>query len=124
MSGVWLWLSLTVAGGLGALARYGVSGWVQRRLDTTHPFGTAVVNLAGTALLAALVAAWRHGLATDEVLAVAGAGFCAGFTTFSTWMLEMARLGEAGRAGRRAAAADLAGQLLAGVVIAGIILAA
>lgn len=116
-------LALMIAGGLGALARYGLSGWVQHRVDTAHPYGTAVVNLAGTVVLAALIGAWRHGLVIDGVLIVAGAGFCAGFTTFSTWMLEMVRLGEAGRAGQRAAAADLAGQLLAGVVIAGVILA-
>lgn len=124
MSNIELSLLLMVAGGFGALARYGASGWVQRHLDTTHPYGTAAVNLVGTALLAALIAAWRHGLLPDEVMIVAGAGFCAGFTTFSTWMLEMMRIGEASRDGRRAAVADLAGQLLVGAALAGLILAA
>lgn len=124
MSSGWTAPVLLVVGGLGALARYGLSGWVQRRLDTTRPHGTVVVNLAGTALLTAIIVAWRAELVTDEALIVVGAGFCAGFTTFSTWMLEMVRLAETGRVGRRAAVTDLAGQLAGGLLLAAVILVA
>lgn len=122
MRGFWVAALVTVAGGAGALARYALSGWVQRRLDTTRPYGTAAVNLAGTVLLAALVVAGREGVLADDVLAIGGAGFCAGFTTFSTWTLETVRLAEQGKGGRRAAAVDLMGHVLAGIVLAGVIL--
>lgn len=118
MTGDWLVPLLLVAGGLGALARYGLTGWVQRHLDSARPYGTVVVNLVGTALLTALVMGWRRELIPDAVAVVVGTGFCGGFTTFSTWMLEVIGLGEAGRPGRRAAVIDLVGQSVAGVVVA------
>lgn len=113
---------LLAAGGLGAVARYGLSGWVQQRLDSPRPYGTVAVNLLGTALLTALVVLWRHELVPDTVAVVVGVGFCASLTTFSTWMVEMIRLAEAGRAGRRAAVIDLVGQLVGGVVVAAAII--
>lgn len=118
MSGGWMIPLLLAAGGLGAVARYGLSGWVQQRLDSPRPYGTVAVNLLGTALLTALVVLWRHELVPDTVAVVVGVGFCASLTTFSTWMVEMIRLAEAGRAGRRAAVIDLVGQLVGGVVVA------
>lgn len=118
MTGDWLVPLLLVAGGLGALARYGLTGWVQRHLDSTRPYGTVVVNLVGTALLTALVMGWRRELVPDAVAVVVGTGFCGGFTTFSTWMLEVIGLGQAGPSGRLAAVIDLVGQTVAGVVVA------
>ena len=37
------WILAIVAGCIGALARYIATGAVQRRLDTTLPWGTAAV---------------------------------------------------------------------------------
>lgn len=122
MSSGWIVGLLLVAGGLGALARYGLSGWVQHRLDTTRPYGTVAVNVAGTALLATLIVLWRRELVPDAVAVVVGAGFCAGLTTFSTWMLETIHLADTGRAGRRTAVTDLLGQLMAGLVVAAAII--
>ena len=39
------WIAL--AGGLGSLARYGLTGLVQRILGSGYPWGTTVVNLSG-----------------------------------------------------------------------------
>lgn len=118
MSGGWMVPLLLAAGGLGAVARYGLSGWVHQRLDSTRPYGTVAVNLVGTAVLTVLVILWRRDLVPDAVAVVVGVGFCASLTTFSTWMLEVVRLAEAGRAGRRVAVADLVGQVMGGVVVA------
>lgn len=112
-----------VAGGVGALARFELSVWAQRRFDPRRPWGTVAVNVVGTALLATLLAAWRGGLLADGVVMVAGAGFCGGFTTFSTWMLEVVRAAETGGVGRRVALVDLAGQLAAGLAAALLVLA-
>jgi fluoride exporter len=73
-------LSAVLAGGLGAVARYGVSGVVQRRTSSGFPLGTLVVNLTGTVALGILVGAGADGAIP--------AGFLGGYTTFSTWMLE------------------------------------
>jgi fluoride exporter len=40
-------LLIAVAGGLGALSRYGLAGLVQRWTDSMFPWGTAVVNVVG-----------------------------------------------------------------------------
>jgi len=114
---------IVVTGGLGALARYELSGWAQRRLDTTRPWGTILVNLCGTVLLAAIIAGWRVGLLDDGLLVVIAGGFAAGFTTFSTWMVEVARAAEGGTVGRRRAALDALGQGVVGLAAAAALLA-
>jgi CrcB protein len=80
---------VSVAGSLGAVARYLVSGWVQGRTIATFPTGTLMVNLTGAFLLGLIVGNGH----LDSALAEAGAGFLGGFTTFSTWMVETLRLG-------------------------------
>ena len=82
-------LVAALAGSAGALARYIVSGAVQRRVDSDMPLGTAAVNLSGAFVLG-LVAG---GGDLSSVAAMSAAGFLGGFTTFSTWMVETVRLG-------------------------------
>jgi fluoride ion exporter CrcB/FEX len=40
-----IWLYIAVGGGLGAVARYGIGGWVQDRSGFAFPWGTFAVNL-------------------------------------------------------------------------------
>jgi len=110
------WVVVGVFGALGALARYGVSGIVQRLWRTTFPVGTLVVNLTG-----AFAAGLLLGIATgrdmpDLLVAAAGVGFLGGYSTFSTWMVESVLAAESGgRVGLRRAAENLAVPLVAGV---------
>lgn len=106
------WITLTVAGAVGAAARYGLSGWVQRRTASPLPVGTAVVNLVGAFALGWVVKA-STGLGLDLL-----AGFLGGFTTFSTWMVESWSMAQAGRRGRRRALINLVGLLVVGVAFA------
>lgn len=104
------------AGGLGALARYGLAGVVQRRTGSTHPWGTAAVNLAGAALLGMLMALHATGRSSQAAVEVLGTGFAGGFTTFSTWMVESVRLTQPPTVRQLSAAAvNVAGMLAAGV---------
>lgn len=80
---------LSLAGSVGAVARYAVSGWVQERFRSDFPLGTMAVNLVGAFALG--LVAGLDGLDSGPLLAVAG--FLGGFTTFSTWMVETIRLG-------------------------------
>jgi CrcB protein len=112
-------LAAIVASGAGSAARYGLAGTVQRRTRTTRPWGTAVVNLAGALVLGLLAGLHATGHLHVDIVTVAGTGFCGGFTTFSTWMVESVRLGEEGSgAGLAAALVNVAGMLVVGVAAA------
>lgn len=91
-------LLMALAGGLGAVCRFVVDSELRARTSTSVPVGTLVVNLAGSLLLGMLAATLNHGMDPDLRL-VLGAGFCGGFTTFSTASLEVVRLVLAGRPG-------------------------
>lgn len=94
-----VWAGVALLGGCGALARFGLTLFVADRLHPHLPLGTMAVNVSGAFLLGLLVGA---GLDGDARL-VLGAGALGSYTTFSTWMLETQRVGEAGK-GRLAVA--------------------
>jgi fluoride exporter len=100
-------LGVALAGAAGAVARLLVDTQVRLVRRTHLPWGTAVVNVSGTLLLGLLVGAARADRLSSTVLLVLGTGFCAAYTTFSTWMVETVALAEGGRL--RGALANLAG---------------
>ena len=107
-----VWIGVGALGGVGALARFGLDGLVQRRVMGEFPLGTLVVNLVGSFCLGLLT-----GLdVTGAALLLAGTAVLGSFTTFSTWMLETERLGEDGEG--RLALANLVVSLAAGVATA------
>lgn len=77
-------------GFLGALARYGLSGLVHRKLPlTTFPWGTLVVNMLGClaiGVIAGLVESRQ--LFGPELRTFALIGILGAFTTFSTFGYE------------------------------------
>ena len=110
------WILAVAAGGVGALARYVATGWIQRRMDTTLPWGTAAVNLSGAAALGFLVGLGTLSEAATRIVAL---GFLSGYTTFSTWMVESILLAEeGGSAGIRAGAVNTVGLFAAGITVA------
>lgn len=110
---------VAAGGGFGALFRYALGGWVQRRTGSLRPWGTTVVNLSGTFLLGLFVGyLGSHSHLTTE-LSPLTTGFLGGYTTFSTWMVESLSLGsEGGRAGLRAGVVNLVAPTVAGLVLA------
>lgn len=111
-------LLLALAGGLGAAARFVLDGLVRARTSTPFPVGTFVVNVSGSLLLGLLAGAAAAGVLAPGTLLVAGTGFCGGFTTFSTAMVETARLAQDGDV--RRALADALGTLAACVAAAAV----
>jgi CrcB protein len=87
------WVAAAGFGALGALARFRVDGAVSARVKRDFPAGTLVVNLTGAFALGLLTGA----AVSTRVAFVFGTGFMGGYTTFSTWMVETERLGEAGQ---------------------------
>jgi len=107
-------VAIGAAGALGALARYGLDGWVSRRA-ASFPWGTFVVNVSGSFLLGLLVTLLGERFAVAPwVRASLTIGFLGAYTTFSTLSLESYRLLE-GRS-YALAGANLAGSLAAGVL--------
>jgi CrcB protein len=85
------WLGL--GGGLGALARYGLGGWVHRIYAGGFPLGTFVVNVAGCLAFGLIWGLFDSRLAAGpQVRTAVLVGFMGAFTTFSTYMFEGAAL--------------------------------
>jgi fluoride exporter len=84
-------------GAAGCLTRFLVSGWVHTFAGRSLPWGTLVVNVAGSFLLGLLME-WslRSALLSAEVRIGLTVGFLGGFTTFSTFSYETIRMLEEG----------------------------
>jgi CrcB protein len=108
-------LALVGLGGFfGAIARYGIDGWVSRVAGGSFPWGTLVVNLSGSFLLGVLfAAATERAVLPSEIRAPVMIGFIGAYTTFSTWMLESWRLVEDGAI--VAAMANIGGSVVLGM---------
>jgi len=91
-----------VAGLLGTLARYGLSGVVARRFGETFPAGTLVVNVTGCFFAGALAYLLQERFVVNPEMRIAAMiGFLGGFTTFSSFGLQtftLLRDGELGLA--------------------------
>ena len=89
MMGQAWWIFL--GGGLGALSRWWVSGWVATRVGETFPWGTMVVNVSGTlfaGFLAGLMVPEGRWWPSPELRQFLLLGFCGGYTTFSSFSLQ------------------------------------
>ncbi|SDY01095.1 fluoride efflux transporter FluC [Halobellus clavatus] len=102
-------LLVGVGGSLGALARYGVDVALDGGRSSTF-----AVNVVGSIALGALVTS----AAPEQILTVAGAGFCGAFTTFSSFAVNVSEAAANGR--YRLAAIDAAGTLVTALVGVGI----
>lgn len=93
-------LAMAAAVGLGGAAGALARALAGRLIQTRFPVATLLVNVLGSFLLA-FFHRWS-GNGTPWIQALAGAGFCGAFTTFSTFILETAillRSGQHRRAG-------------------------
>jgi len=116
-------LLLALAGGLGAVVRFVVDAEVRARRRGAFPVGVLLVNVLGSFLLGLLTGLVRAG-ADDAWRLVLGVGFCGGFTTFSTTVVDTVRLARRGEV--RAAVGNAAGTLVLAVAAGagGLLLAA
>jgi CrcB protein len=81
-----IWIGL--AGVLGALLRYSLGKVVSRKLGTSFPWGTWIINVSGSLLLGMLYGGHQAGSLPDAMWVVWGTGFCGAYTTFSTFGYE------------------------------------
>jgi fluoride exporter len=90
---VLVWAGVAAIGGCGAVLRFSLDRAVSLLADSEFPFGTLVVNISGAFALGLVAGLALHG----DALLLAGTSLLGSYTTFSTWMLETYRLGEARR---------------------------
>ncbi|WP_372593482.1 fluoride efflux transporter CrcB [Actinotalea sp.] len=109
-------LLVALFGGLGAATRFVVDGSVRARWSRSLPVATLVVNVSGSALIGLLAGAVTYRELGPEWSVPVMAGFCGGYTTFSTAMVETVRLVQAGQV--RVAVVNALGTTLACVVAA------
>jgi CrcB protein len=95
-------LAIALAGAIGTLARFGLGGWIQERAGAGFPWGTLVINITGSIVLAFAFRFAEGTVVRPELRAAVGVGFCGAFTTFSTFSYETARLLEDGQWNRAA----------------------
>lgn len=112
-----LYKILIVGGGgfLGSIGRYITVRYVDEKVNHYFPYGTLSVNVLGSFLLGIIyVTTLRNMPAADNWRLFLGAGFCGGFTTFSSFALENFSLLEQKMVG--ASVAYIAASLAAGLL--------
>ena len=88
-------LFVFLGGGLGAAARYWLSGAVYNWLPSTFPYGNLVVNISGCFLIGILMAAMQGRFMVDPSLRVfLVIGILGGYTTFSSFSYETMALAQ------------------------------
>ena len=112
---MWHYLLVGLGGGLGAMARFGV-GRLVGPTPSGWPTATFAVNVVG-GLLMGLLAAVLLRLPGEGWRLLLGVGFLGGFTTFSSFSLELLLLIDGGKVGMAAGYA-LSSVLVALVAVA------
>ncbi len=88
------WIAVGLLGGAAAAARFLIDAEIAARVAAPFPLGIFAVNVGGALALGIVAGAALHG----EALVILAGGGIGSFTTFSTWILDSHRLGEAGLA--------------------------
>ncbi|MEN8144343.1 MAG: fluoride efflux transporter CrcB [Gemmatimonadota bacterium] len=115
---------VALGGAIGAVLRYGVSGWIHAHGSASFPWGTLVVNVAGSFALGFAYHVLSNSTASVELRTFVTIGLLGAFTTFSTFSYEAVALLQDGDWGR--GIVYVAGSVLLGLVgiVAGLGLAA
>lgn len=78
-----------IGGLLGSIARYSAASYFTKVFPSPFPYGTFIVNIAGSLLIGIFYGlSVRHHWFTPDLRLFLATGFCGGFTTFSSFTYE------------------------------------
>ena len=91
-------LVIALGGGLGAVSRHFLNGWVSRLAGSELSWGILAINVLGSLLMGVLVE-WMalRGAVSNELRAFLTVGILGGLTTFSSFSLDTWLLIERGQ---------------------------
>jgi len=88
---MWVYICIGVGGGLGSVLRFMITTQMSSRFGNDFPFGTLLVNIIGSFLIGwffySSSTSGRIDL-SENLKHLVLAGFCGGFTTFSSFSLQ------------------------------------
>jgi fluoride exporter len=94
---MWTYAAIAVGGTLGCWARFGQTNLVQTVLGREFPYATLSINVLGSFLMGFLFIATLERLTlSPEMRTGILTGFLGGYTTFSTFSMELLLLVEQG----------------------------
>ncbi|MBR0797835.1 fluoride efflux transporter CrcB [Bradyrhizobium jicamae] len=82
--------AVAIGGSLGSVARYLVAIGAGRLVGTAFPWGTLVINIVGSFLIGVFAESFALAWSVSQTMRVfLTIGICGGFTTFSTFSLDV-----------------------------------
>lgn len=94
-------IGIAIGGGIGCVARYAMTTLIEQAAGKTFPAATLAINILGSFLMGFLFIVMLERLTVPPALRAALlTGVLGGFTTFSTFSMEVLLLAEQGQVGK------------------------